>query len=71
MEWHATLQEHEEEKEMASVPVDDEPPRCALSGEKFEKFWHDAHQVHCNTKLSSPVQTTMANLHCCLELQFC
>lgn len=39
------LQEPEEEKEMASVPVDDEQPRCALSGEKFEKFWHDDHQV--------------------------
>ena len=30
---------------MASVPVDDEQPRCALSGEKFEKFWHDDFQV--------------------------
>ncbi|KAL3131128.1 hypothetical protein ABBQ38_000433 [Trebouxia sp. C0009 RCD-2024] len=37
-------QESEEEKEIASVPVDDEQPRCALSGEKFEKFWHDDHQ---------------------------
>lgn len=31
---------------MASVPVDDDQPRCALSGEKFEKFWHDDFQVH-------------------------
>ena len=30
---------------MASVPVDDDQPRCALSGEKFDKFWHDDHQV--------------------------
>ena len=30
---------------MASVPVDDDQPRCALSGEKFEKFWHDDFQV--------------------------
>lgn len=33
------------EVEAASVPVDDTQPRCALSGEKFEKFWHDECQV--------------------------
>lgn len=31
--------------EAASVPVDDAQPRCAISGEKFEVFWHDQHQV--------------------------
>ena len=39
----AVLQEPQ--REAASVPVDDAQPRCALSGEKFEKFWHDKHQV--------------------------
>ncbi|KAA6426564.1 MAG: pre-mRNA cleavage complex 2 Pcf11-like [Trebouxia sp. A1-2] len=33
-----------QEKEAASVPVDDSQPKCALSGEKFEKFWHDQYQ---------------------------
>lgn len=36
-----------QEKEAASVPVDDSQPKCALSGEKFEKFWHDQYQVCC------------------------
>ena len=62
--WHVnmgSLQEPEEEKEMASVPVDDEQPRCALSGEKFEKFWHDDHQVHCSAMHSFLVYGLMAN----------
>jgi pre-mRNA cleavage complex 2 protein Pcf11 len=27
-----------------SVPVDDAQPLCALSGERFEQYWDDAHQ---------------------------
>ena len=36
-----------QEKEEVSVAVDDSQPKCALSGEKFEKFWHDQYQVCC------------------------
>ena len=41
----ALLTMQELQKEAVSVPVDDAQPRCALSGEKFEKFWHDKYQV--------------------------
>ncbi len=41
------MQEPVQEKEEVSVPVDDSQPKCALSGEKFEKFWHDQYQVCC------------------------
>lgn len=67
----ASLQESEEEKEIASVPVDDEQPRCALSGEKFEKFWHDDHQVHCNTMHSCLVQSLRCLSNGCYMNQIC
>ena len=38
-------QEPEAPVEAPSVPVDDAQPRCAISGEKFEVFWHEQHQV--------------------------
>lgn len=62
---HLATQEPEEEVEAASVPVDDAQPRCALSGEKFEKFWHDEHQVCracCYTKTASSTATVIIKM---------
>ncbi len=49
------MQEPVQEKEAASVPVDDSQPKCALSGEKFEKFWHDQYQVCCASCMAADI----------------
>ena len=61
---------------MASVPVDDEQPRCALSGEKFEKFWHDDFQVFhqnfanpCCAEISLNLKIAGAFRLCCFHWQ--
>ena len=49
------MQEPVQEKEEVSVPVDDSQPKCALSGEKFEKFWHDQYQVCCASSMVADI----------------
>ncbi len=33
-----------EEQQEVSIPADDSQPVCALSGERFDTFWDDAHE---------------------------
>ena len=35
---------HEGPKQEASIPADTSQPVCALSGERFDTFWDDAHE---------------------------
>lgn len=49
------MQQPAQEKEAASVPVDDSQPKCALSGENFEKFWHDQYQVCCASSMVADI----------------
>lgn len=61
------------------MPVDDAQPRCAISGEKFEVFWHEQHQVHpflpcsrgCEVVLLLHDTTQWLTVLACLNLGIC